>query len=218
MIRIVKVIILLSFISSELLGQNQIIGRVIDFDTKKSIKDVIVSVKSKNLETIINSLGYFQILADTSDYLIFEKPFYQSGQVKVLPSYNMKVALKKRNEAVYEGGMEVFYGLVAQNIRYPQQAVENKTMGKIIISFVIDSTGQMKEIKKVKDIGNDCGDDLIRILKNIPNKWLPAETATTFILPVIFKFENYKFKFNEAELPHGKILQEIVVTKLEGFN
>jgi len=47
------------------------------------VKDVSIGVLRKEINTVSNHLGYFQVTVDTSDYLILEKTFYVSGLVKI---------------------------------------------------------------------------------------------------------------------------------------
>jgi hypothetical protein len=70
----------------------------------------------------------------------------------------------------------------------------------------------MNNIKTIKDIGNGCGLEVTELLKRVPNQWIPAETITTFILPVTFRLGDSKIKLKEIELPQGILLTELVIT------
>lgn len=212
MIKLIKAILILLFASTEVFGQQQITGKVIDFDTDRPVKDVIISVHGTDAKTMSNFLGYFQIMVDTSDYLILEKPFYETGEVKVSTNTGMKILFKKRKQAEYEGGMEEFYHILEQSIQYPSKARIDGIQGRIYTSFVIDSLGQLGNIRLLKDIGDDCGNEVERILKALPNRWLPAETETTYILPVTFKIGESKIKTKDFQMPPGILLDEIVIT------
>jgi uncharacterized membrane protein len=83
MTRGVTLFVILLSISISAIGQNQITCRIIDQETKQPVKEASVLVMDKNLETTSNFLGYFQITADTADYLIIKKTFYETGVVKV---------------------------------------------------------------------------------------------------------------------------------------
>jgi hypothetical protein len=212
MIKLFKAILILLFGSLVVQGQQLITGKVIDFDTNKPVQDVSISVHGKDTKTISNILGYFQLMVDTSDYLILEKTFYESGEVKVSTNTGMKILFKKRKQAGYEGGFEEFYHFLGQSIHYPSKAKIDGIQGRIYTSFVIDSLGQLINIKLLKDIGDDCGNEVIRLLKALPNTWLPAETETTYILPVTFKIGESKIKIKEIRMPQGILLDEIVIT------
>lgn len=116
MIKIFKAILILLCASFEVHSQQQITARIMDFETNKQLGDVTISILDKDIKTVSNYLGYFQLMVDTSDYLILEKPFYESGQVEVFTNTRMTILFKKRTEAEYEGGFEEFNLFFSQNI------------------------------------------------------------------------------------------------------
>jgi len=76
-------------------GQQNVTGRVIDSETKKPIKEVKVTIKGTTINTTSNSLGFFQLLTDTTNHLLLEKDGYEIGQIKVPPSNSFQIRLKK---------------------------------------------------------------------------------------------------------------------------
>jgi len=181
------------------------------------VKDVSISVLGKEINTASNYLGYFQVTVDTSDYLILEKTFYVSGLVKISNNQGMTILVNKRGKAEYEGGFEEFNIFFMENITYPYQARINNTQGGVFVSFDVDSLGQVNNISIIKDIGNGCGDEVVKVLGNLPNMWFPSESETVFILPVTFQLGNSKIKKIDIELPTGILLEELFVTAV-GIN
>jgi hypothetical protein len=214
MTKIIKAILMLLCASFEVHSQQQITARILDSKTNLPVQDATVSVLDKETKTVSNYLGYFQLSVDTSDFIIFEKTFYETGMVKVSSNSRMTVLLKKRTEAEYEGGFDDFYLFISQNIKYPSNARLNGTQGRIYSSFVIDSLGYLEDINLLNDIGDGCGIAVELVLASLPNLWIPAENKTTFILPVTFKIGDSKIKINNIELPQGKLLDEVVVTAM----
>jgi hypothetical protein len=212
MIKLCKAILVLLFASIEVHSQQQITGKVIDFDTKKPVKDVSITVHGTDITTTSNILGYFQVMADTSDYMILEKPFYKTGEVKVSTNTGIKILFEKRKEAEYEGGNEELYHILEQSIQYPSKARIDAIQGSIYVSFAIDSLGHMNNIKLLKDIGDNCGTEVVKVLEALPKRWIPAETETTFILPVTFRIGDSKIKIKDSHMPTGILLDEIVIT------
>lgn len=67
--------------------------------------------------------------------------------------------------------------LLSQNIRYPEAARTNNTEGTVVVTFVVEPTGRMTYYKILKDIGNGCGDEALRVLKALDTiglRWQPA--------------------------------------------
>ena len=193
-------------------SQNRIIGQIVDSKTNKPVDSVAIFVHEKDIHTTSNSLGYFSLSTDSSDILILKKPFYETSIVEVPNSSAFKIILRKRIETEYQGGWEEFRKLIALNIRYPFQALSNKTTGIVYVSFDIDKNGTMKNIKILDDIGDGCGEEVIRILKLVPNDWLTTDTTETFTLPIVFKFGNSKIKDKKAQSIKGRLIDEIIVT------
>jgi hypothetical protein len=214
MIKFITALTALIFTCYYGISQNPLTGRIIDFETNKPVKDVRISVEGKDIESVSNNYGYFQVKVDTTDFLVIEKPFYESGQVRAPFINGMRILIKKRTEPDYQGGFEEFYKFFYFNTIYPEKATSKRTHGKVYISFELDSLGHVDNIKMIKDIGNGCGEEIVRVLKSVPNQWIPTENSTTFILPVSFRIGNTVEKSIDGILPPGIILQEIVFTAI----
>ncbi|WP_395060554.1 energy transducer TonB [Flavobacterium sp.] len=87
------------------------------------------------------------------------------------------------------GGLLKFRQYIAANFKIPN--VSNFLGGKIIVEFTIKIDGSVGDIKIIKDIGYGTGDQIKKILKNMP-KWSPAvkdgiQVESTFTLPINIK-------------------------------
>lgn len=69
-----------------------------------------------------------------------------------------------------EGGLRKFYEFIAQNYNTPDVEGFN---GKVVVSFIVDTDGKLKNIVVIKDIGYGTGKEAIRVLKLCP-KWNSA--------------------------------------------
>jgi len=92
----------------------------------------------------------------------------------------------------FPGGVEKMMLYLKTNLQYPQTAKQNGLEGKVIIKFVIDVDGSIKDPVILKDgIGGGCGDEAIRLVKSMP-KWKPGEqrgkpAKVYYTLPVTFR-------------------------------
>ncbi|NCC18434.1 MAG: energy transducer TonB [Bacteroidia bacterium] len=94
------------------------------------------------------------------------------------------------DEAEFPGGIDALGQFLASNIKYPQEAKEEKITGKVIITFVVEKDGSINDIKILRDIGYGCGEEAKRIVKLMP-KWKPAKqrgkfVRQQFVLPISF--------------------------------
>lgn len=97
-------------------------------------------------------------------------------------------------EAEFPGGLEAMNRFLAENIKYPTLAKQKNIEGKVIISFIVEKNGTLTDIRTIKDIGEGCGDEGIRIVKLMP-KWKPAKqkgqpVRQQFLLPISFVLTN----------------------------
>ncbi|MCA5004170.1 energy transducer TonB [Sphingobacterium bovistauri] len=73
----------------------------------------------------------------------------------------------------YPGDIIAIRRFIANNYRYPQEAIRNRVKGTVKLSFVIDKEGNMVEMKVEEDLGFGTGEEGIRILKRA-KKWTPG--------------------------------------------
>jgi TonB family protein len=86
---------------------------------------------------------------------------------------------------------KVLLQFLSDNMRYPQSAEEEGISGRVIIRFVVDTSGNIKYPKILKHLHPALDKEAMRIIKLMP-KWAPGiqygEIADTYyILPVVFK-------------------------------
>ena len=97
------------------------------------------------------------------------------------------------NAPEFPGGEDSLYAYIARNIKYPETAKKEKIEGRVFVTFVIEKDGQVSSAKILRDIGGGCGEEAIRVVKNMP-KWKPGTQRGNpvrfrFNLPVSFGLE-----------------------------
>ncbi|MCP4443328.1 MAG: M56 family metallopeptidase [Aureispira sp.] len=83
---------------------------------------------------------------------------------------------------------------ISNKLKYPQTAKKNKTEGRVIISFIVDTDGSIKNAKIVRNIKDGCGAEALRIvnsMNDMPQKWTPGKkngknVAVRMVLPFSF--------------------------------
>lgn len=95
-------------------------------------------------------------------------------------------------EPEFPGGYAALYQFIAQNLRYPDSARVHGLEGRVVVEFVVDSTGEILNPRIVEDIGGGCGDEVLRVVGLMP-RWKPGRAsrrgkpvAASFTLPVRF--------------------------------
>ena len=82
---------------------------------------------------------------------------YESSEIDVKPEF--------------EGGIQMFYKYVMNNFEPPKQEGID---GKIFVEFVIEKTGEITNIKILKDVGFGSAENAIKLFKECP-KWKPGK-------------------------------------------
>lgn len=86
---------------------------------------------------------------------------------------------------------------IYQNIQYPYFAREKGIEGTVVVSFVVEKDGSITNPKIVKDIGEGCGIEALRVVSLMSEyniRWAPGKNKkqavrVAFTLPVRFKLE-----------------------------
>ena len=91
----------------------------------------------------------------------------------------------------FEGGMDGMMSFLQKNIKYPAEAKEKGTEGRVIVQFVVNKDGSITDAKIVKSVSPELDAEALRVVKAMP-KWTPGEqrgekVRVQFTLPVQFK-------------------------------
>lgn len=201
--------------SVEASSQRTVTCKVVDATLNKPISGALITVADKVITTTTNHLGFFQISVDTTDLIRIQHDNFEIITFTPPPVNSFEVQLEWRIFSFYQDGNEAFYNLIGQNIMYPYSARSTFTQGRVFLSFQIDKSGKLVNMELINDIGKGCGKELMRVIKKIPEKYIPDESNVTYILPVTFRISNYNSSSSTptVQIPSGsKVLQEIVIT------
>jgi len=93
----------------------------------------------------------------------------------------------------FPGGETERNKFLAENIVYPQQATENGIQGTVYVSFVVDSKGNVTDVKVLRGIGGGCDEEALRVVKMMP-PWHPGKqngktVRVLFNMPIYFKLQ-----------------------------
>jgi protein TonB len=86
------------------------------------------------------------------------------------------------------GDLQAYFG---KNIKYPQKAISQDIEGKVFVTFVVTSSGEVDDVKLLKGIGYGCDEEAIRVVKSMP-RWTPGknggrEVKVRMNIPIVFK-------------------------------
>lgn len=80
---------------------------------------------------------------------------------------------EKQKEAKRRCSNDNLVSFIANNIKYPESAKEERLEGTVLVSFVIDNKGFLKDPFVLRDIGGGCGEAALEIVKQMV-RWEPG--------------------------------------------
>jgi periplasmic protein TonB len=78
--------------------------------------------------------------------------------------------------AEFPGGPEALKKYLAENLNYPENAVNKNIEGTVYLRFIVSKSGYITNVRVVKAIPDcdECSEEVIRVYSSMPN-WKPAK-------------------------------------------
>ena len=94
-------------------------------------------------------------------------------------------------EATFPGGAAAMQRWIANNVKYPQTAIEMNEQGRVYLSFVVEPNGSITNISIERGVSSDLDSEAKRLLRKMP-KWKAGEARgrkarTRCRLPINFQ-------------------------------
>lgn len=99
--------------------------------------------------------------------------------------------LHSSTQPQFPGGKKALKKHIAQNLRYPQSAARQQVQGRVFVKFLIDETGEVKNVSVLNSISPALDNEALRVIRALP-PWKPAmqgkqPVAVWHTIPVVFK-------------------------------
>ena len=75
--------------------------------------------------------------------------------------------------AEFPGGSEAMKQFILNEVQYPKVALDNKTEGRVTVSFIVERNGTISNIKIVKGVSLELNNEAKRLVEAMP-LWIPA--------------------------------------------
>ncbi|MEZ4995396.1 MAG: TonB family protein [Saprospiraceae bacterium] len=131
------------------------------------------------------------VQAQTADTTIYQA-------VEEMPRFPGCEMLDTTVEVKSKCATQQLLNFMYNNIRYPQQAIQEEIEGMVVLTFVVEKEGTISNLKILKDIGGGCGLEAMRVaaqMNDIGVRWIPGkkdgvDVRSQFTLPIRFKIED----------------------------
>jgi|GEM_PF-4966253 len=117
-----------------------------------------------------DSPNAFEICPDCGEYMIACKEYY-------MPTFE-------------ENDVSYISSYVSQRIKYPAYAREHGIQGRVMCSFLVDSTGKVREVEVIKGVHPTLDNEAVRQLKYLPRlepgRRHERRVSVRFTVPIYF--------------------------------
>lgn len=128
------------------------------------------------------------------------RPFLLSGllfvaghttQAQTQPVIEDKVFNYVERMPEFPGGQQALFRTLSQTVQYPAEALAKQVEGRVLVSFVVASTGQVQQVKLARGIDPLLDAEALRAVAAlpafIPGKQAGKAVAVLYTLPITFK-------------------------------
>jgi TonB family protein len=93
----------------------------------------------------------------------------------------------------FPGGKDAMAAWIISNLKYPAEAVKNKTTGKVLVNFTVTWAGKIKNVAVSKSVSPLLDAEAIRVISSMP-EWKPARQGgkpvdVQYCVPVEFRLQ-----------------------------
>jgi protein TonB len=95
---------------------------------------------------------------------------------------------------VFPGGNDSLMTFIRRILKYPQHASVNAIEGKVLVGFIVDKSGKVRDVELKRSSGNKSLDDeALRVVRSMPI-WKPGiqddkPVNVSYVLPLVFRLE-----------------------------
>jgi len=98
----------------------------------------------------------------------------------------------------FTGRTDAFLDYIQTNMIYPPVAIKDDTQGKVIVSFIVERSGKLTQVKISRGIGDGCDEEALRLIKNTSKKWTPGKqngvaVRVAYSVPIDFRLSDKKY-------------------------
>lgn len=99
-----------------------------------------------------------------------------NAQKTVVAQKNQQVFDVVEQMPEYPGGMQALFEYLSQNMKYPEDAKQQKIEGRVIAIFVVETDGSISNVEVVKPVFPSLDAEAVRVLSGMP-KWTPGKQS-----------------------------------------
>ena len=144
-----------------------------------------------------NYYGNNWVLTDTYDFDRHRLIYHKSTNADSTRMYQVingtdTIGTVMDRPPVFLGGESIMYRTLMFNLRFPAEARAKRVSGRVLVAFTVDGQGHTRDYKVLQHLGYGCDEEALRVIKLIPDDWVPGvlngkNVPVIIRIPVAFK-------------------------------
>lgn len=116
--------------------------------------------------------------------------------VKGTAAKQKKVYTATETMPQFPGGEAALMNFIADNIRYPEAAMKSGKEGRVVVRFVVTSTGDVTDAEVIRSQGPELDAEAVRVVGSMP-AFIPGTidgkaVSCNYVIPISFKLKDDK--------------------------
>lgn len=158
--------------------------KVIKFVPPRIVKEEVTEAPPTIVEIKENATGATEVEGPAE--IVFDEPV---EEIIIDDTDELFTIVDQQPE--FEGGYNAMMAFIKQNMKYPPNARRMQIEGTVHVSFIVNKTGTISEVKVLRGIMTECDKEAIRVVQSMP-AWRPGKqngrnVNVRFILPLKFR-------------------------------
>ena len=144
----------------------------------------------KTILLLLLSIVFINALAQTDSLEIVEKPVESNTSKTLVKAEAPSVFTYVEQMPEYAGGQSEMLRYIKENLKYPEEALEEEREAKVFVKFVVDENGAISNVISVRPAGYGFDEEAIRVVESMP-EWKPGKqngkaVKVHFQIPIYF--------------------------------
>lgn len=158
------------------------------------VPPIVVAEEVFNDDALLNQDYLNETSVNDPVDIKIEKYIEKQPDIIEVPEEKKEIFITAEEMPFYPGGETERLKFLADNIQYPEQALASGIQGIVYLQFVVDSKGNITDVKIMRGIGGGCEDEALRVIKMMP-QWHPGKqngqtVRVLYTMPVSFKIRS----------------------------
>lgn len=99
---------------------------------------------------------------------------------------------------IFPGGESAMKAYLAANIQYPQEALEKKIEGRVVLQVVVQKDGSITNVNVIRSTDPQLDNEAVRVVKSMP-RWIPGKLKERNVRVKCFIPVSFKLKSNSSK-------------------